>query len=53
MANFNDSFFNNNMDDIFNQVFRQLGDGQSSTARYMVNGHELTPDEFAQYRVTG
>ena len=53
MANFNDSFFNNDMDDIFNQVFRQLGDGQSSTARYMVNGHELTPDEFAQYRVTG
>lgn len=36
------------MDDIFNQVFRQLGDGQNSTARYMVNGHELTPDEFAQ-----
>lgn len=49
----NDSFFGNNMDDFFNQVFRQMGDGNRSTARYMVNGHELTPDEFAQYRTTG
>lgn len=53
MANLfnNDPFFNNNMDDLFNQISRQLGDG--STARYEVNGHELTPDEFAQYRATG
>ncbi|KRK97447.1 clpL protein [Secundilactobacillus odoratitofui DSM 19909 = JCM 15043] len=52
MANhFNDPFFNNNMDDLFNQVFRQMGNGE--TARYEVNGHELTPDEFAQYRATG
>ncbi|MCL0329944.1 AAA family ATPase [Apilactobacillus xinyiensis] len=52
MANFfDDSFFNNNMDDIFNQIMRQ-SNGNSS-ARYMVNGHELTPDEFAQYRMTG
>ncbi|MTV81637.1 AAA family ATPase [Secundilactobacillus folii] len=52
MANyFNDPFFNNNMDDLFNNVFRQMGNGE--TARYEVNGHELTPDEFAQYRATG
>ncbi|MCK8607341.1 ATP-dependent Clp protease ATP-binding subunit [Apilactobacillus ozensis] len=52
MANFfDDSFFNNNMDDIFNQIMRQ-SNGNSS-ARYMVNGHELTPDEFSQYRMTG
>ncbi|MCL0312366.1 ATP-dependent Clp protease ATP-binding subunit [Apilactobacillus sp. TMW 2.2459] len=52
MANFfDDSFFNNNMDDIFNQIMRH-SNGNSS-ARYMVNGHELTPDEFAQYRMTG
>ncbi len=44
-------FFNNNMDDIFNQIMRQ-SNGNSS-ARYMVNGHELTPDEFSQYRMTG
>lgn len=52
MANyFNDPFFNNNMDDIFNSLSRQMGNGE--TARYEVNGHELTPDEFAQYRATG
>lgn len=52
MANmFNDPFFGNNMDDLFNQVSRNMGNGE--TARYMVNGHELTPDEFAQYRTTG
>lgn len=49
--NFNDPFFNNNMDDMFNNLFRQMGNGES--ARYEVNGHELTPDEFAQYRATG
>ena len=53
MANYfnNDPFFNNNMDDMFNSLFRQMGNGE--TARYEVNGHELTPDEFAQYRATG
>lgn len=52
MANiFNDPFFGNNMDDLFNQFSRDMGNGE--TARYMVNGHELTPDEFAQYRATG
>lgn len=51
MAQFSDPFFNNDMDDILNQMMRRMGDGQS--ARYVVNGHELTPDEFAQYRTTG
>ncbi|GAF40475.1 ATPase chaperone ClpL, probable specificity factor for ClpP protease [Agrilactobacillus composti DSM 18527 = JCM 14202] len=51
MANFNDSFFDNNMDDMFNQMIRRLGEGQ--TAQYVVNGHKMTPDEFAQYRATG
>ncbi|MCS8618008.1 AAA family ATPase [Latilactobacillus curvatus] len=47
----NDPFFNNDMDDIFNQVFRRMGNSES--ARYVVNGRELSPDEFTQYRATG
>lgn len=55
MANFygNDPFFNNDMDDIFNQVFKRTGNPNSDSARYLVNGQSLTPDEFAQYRATG
>ncbi|MBF7104634.1 ATP-dependent Clp protease ATP-binding subunit [Pediococcus pentosaceus] len=55
MANFygNDPFFNNDMDDIFNQVFKRMGNPNSDSARYLVNGQSLTSDEFAQYRATG
>lgn len=55
MANFygNDPFFNNDMDDVFNQMFRRMGNQNSERARYLVNGQSLTPDEFAQYRATG
>ena len=55
MANFygNDPFFNNDMDDIFNQLFRRMDNQNSERARYLVNGQSLTPDEFAQYRATG
>lgn len=55
MANFygNDPFFNNDMDDVFNQLFRRMDNLNSERARYLVNGQSLTPDEFAQYRATG
>lgn len=55
MANFygNDPFFNNDMDDVFNQLFRRMDNQNSGRARYLVNGQSLTPDEFAQYRATG
>lgn len=55
MANFyeNDPFFNNDMDDVFNQLFRRMDNQNSERARYLVNGKSLTPDEFAQYRSTG
>ncbi|MBK4873578.1 ATP-dependent protease ClpL [Enterococcus faecium] len=55
MANFygNDPFFNNDMDDVFNQLFRRMNNQSSERARYLVNGQSLTPDEFAQYRATG
>ena len=54
MANFygNDPFFNNDMDDVFNQLFRRMNNQNSERARYLVNGQSLTPDEFAQYRAT-
>ncbi|WP_125571811.1 AAA family ATPase [Lacticaseibacillus songhuajiangensis] len=51
MASYNDSFFNNDMDDFLNAMMQHMGSGES--ARYVVNGHELTADEFAQYRATG
>ncbi|EMW5678261.1 ATP-dependent Clp protease ATP-binding subunit [Enterococcus faecium] len=55
MANFyrNDPFFNNDMDDVFNQLFRRMDNQNSGRARYLVNGQSLSPDEFAQYRATG
>ena len=55
MANFygNDPFFNNDRDDVFNQLFRRMGNQNSERARYLVNGQSLTPDEFTQYRATG
>lgn len=49
----NDPFFNNDMDDVFNQLFRRMDNQNSERARYLVNGKSLTPDEFAQYRATG
>lgn len=55
MANFygNDPFFNNDMDDVFNQLFRRMDNQNSERARYLVNGQSLTPEEFTQYRATG
>ena len=46
MAQFNDPFFNDGMDDFLNQVLHQMG--TSGQRRYVVNGHELTPEEVAQ-----
>ncbi|KRM56286.1 AAA family ATPase [Lacticaseibacillus sharpeae] len=51
MAQFSDGFFNNDMDDFFNQVLRRMG--SDGSARYIVNGHEMTPEQFSQYRATG
>ncbi|WDF82110.1 ATP-dependent Clp protease ATP-binding subunit [Lacticaseibacillus pabuli] len=51
MADYNDNFFGSDMDDILNAMMRRMGEGGS--ARYVVNGHELSADQFAQYRATG
>ena len=43
----------NNMDDLFNQLMGNMGGFRSESRRYMINGRELTPEEFAIYRQTG
>ncbi len=49
--NFNNNF--NNMDDIFNQLMGNMGGYRSENKRYLINGREVTPEEFAIYRQTG
>lgn len=51
MAQFNDPFFDNGMDDFLDQVLRQMG--TNGQARYVVNGHELTPQQVAQLQQSG
>lgn len=43
----------NNMDDLFNQLMGNMGGYRSESRRYMINGREVTPEEFAIYRQTG
>ena len=50
-SNSNDPF-DRDMDDIFNQLMGRLN-GLNSESHYLVNGREMTPEEFAQYRATG
>ena len=50
----NNNFNNfNNMDDLFNQLMGGMGGYSSENRRYLINGREVTPDEFAHYRATG
>ncbi|MGT2844919.1 AAA family ATPase [Streptococcus hongkongensis] len=41
------------MDDIFNQLMGNTGGYQTENRRYLVNGREMTPEEFQEYRKTG
>ncbi|MCE2277073.1 AAA domain-containing protein [Streptococcus thermophilus] len=43
----------NNMDDLFNQLMGNMGGFRSESRRYMINGREVIPEEFAIYRQTG
>ncbi|MGO1929565.1 MAG: ATP-dependent Clp protease ATP-binding subunit [Streptococcus thermophilus] len=43
----------NNMDDLFNQLMGNMVGFRSESRRYMINGREVTPEEFAIYRQTG
>ncbi|MGT2912078.1 AAA family ATPase [Streptococcus cameli] len=42
-----------NMDDIFQQLMGDMGGYRSESKRYLINGREVTPEEFAIYRKTG
>ncbi|EMB88588.1 AAA family ATPase [Streptococcus mutans] len=53
MANFNGRDPFGNMDDIFNQLMGNIGGYNSENRRYLINGREVSPEEFAQYRQTG
>ena len=39
--------------DLFNQLMGGMGGFNSENRRYMINGREVTLEEFAQYRATG
>ena len=43
----------NSMDDIFNQLMGGMRGYSSENRRYLINGREVTPEEFAYYRATG
>ena len=45
--------FNDDMNDIFNQLMGGMNGFNSDNRRYLINGREVTPEEFAQYRQTG
>ncbi|HGA0149946.1 TPA: AAA family ATPase [Streptococcus agalactiae] len=53
----NNNFYNRdpfgNMDDIFNSLIGNMGGYNSENKRYLINGREVTPEEFSQYRQTG
>ena len=45
--------FDDNMDDIFNRLMGGMNGFNSENRRYLINGREVTPEEFAEYRKTG
>lgn len=50
----NNNFNNfNNMDDLFNQLMGGMRGYSSENRRYLINGREVAPEEFAHYRTTG
>lgn len=50
----NNNFNNfNNMNDLFNQLMGGMRGYSSENRRYLINGREVTPEEFAHYRATG
>ena len=54
----NNNFFNNDpfgsdMNDIFNSMMGNMNGIKSENRRYLINGREVSPEEFAQYRQTG
>ncbi|GDZ86057.1 ATP-dependent Clp protease ATP-binding subunit [Leuconostoc citreum] len=53
----NNNFFNDpfgsDMNDIFNNMMGNMNGYNSENRRYLINGQEVTPEQFAQYRQNG
>lgn len=49
--NFGNEF--SSMNDLFNQLMGNMGGYSTERRSYKINGHEVTPEEFAFYRQTG
>ena len=45
--------FNNDMDDLFNQLMGGMNGVNSENRRYLINGRKVTPEEYAAFRQTG
>lgn len=43
----------NYMDDLFRELMNGLGGFNSENRRYLINGRQVTPEEFAEYQKTG
>lgn len=53
MAQIPMSPFDNDMNDIFNQLMGGMNGFNTENRRYMINGREVSPEEFAYYRQNG
>ncbi|MDO4666559.1 MAG: ATP-dependent Clp protease ATP-binding subunit [Streptococcus sp.] len=51
MSNYYNNF--DNMDDLFRQLMGGMSGYNAENRRYLINGREVTPEEFAIYRQTG
>ncbi|MFR8086393.1 MAG: ATP-dependent Clp protease ATP-binding subunit, partial [Leuconostoc gelidum] len=53
----NDNFLNDpfgsDMNNIFNNMMGNMNGYNSENRRYLINGQEVTPEQFAQYRQSG
>ena len=43
----------NDMDDLFRDLMNGMGGFNSENRRYLINGRQVTPEEFAEYQKTG
>ena len=43
----------NDMDDLFRQLMNGMGGFNSENRRYLINGRQVSPEEFAEYQKTG
>ncbi|MCO0832445.1 ATP-dependent Clp protease ATP-binding subunit [Fructobacillus sp. W13] len=50
---FNNQNFGSDMNNIFDNMMGNLGGMNSENRRYLINGREVSPEEFAYYKQTG